>query len=128
MSKFTDAVGCKFGKPEDREKDLREAFKVWRKAKESKSIVGLQVFDKDGSGTLSTDELREIMTGKGKMRLTDQEVDEMIGEVDRCGQNVFLTRKRETMDAQLANCPQTQWQRQRPMTTTLTAAMILIAG
>ena len=93
LSKFTDAVGCKFGKPEDREKDLREAFKVWRKAKESKSIVALQVFDKDGSGTLSTDELREIMTGKGKMRLTDQEVDEMIGEVDRCGQNVFLTRK-----------------------------------
>ena len=42
------------------------------------------MFDKDGSGTLSADELREIMTGKGKMRLTHQEVDEMISEVDRC--------------------------------------------
>ena len=44
----------------------------------------IQVFDKDGSGTLSTEELRSIMTGKGKMRLTDEEVDEMISEVDRC--------------------------------------------
>ena len=44
----------------------------------------IQVFDKDGSGTLSTEELREIMTGKGKMRLTDEEVNEMISEVDRC--------------------------------------------
>ena len=47
----------------------------------------LQVFDKDGSGTLSAEELREIMTEKGRMRLTHQEVDEMIGEVDRC-QNI----------------------------------------
>jgi len=68
MSKLTNAVGCKFGGPEEREKGLKEAFKV---------------FDKDGSGTLSADELREIMTEKGKMRLTHQEVDEMISEVDR---------------------------------------------
>ena len=33
----------------------------------------MQVFDKDGSGTLSTEELREIMTKKGKMRLSDDE-------------------------------------------------------
>ena len=33
----------------------------------------LQVFDKDGSGTLSTEELREIMTKKGKMRSNDEE-------------------------------------------------------
>ena len=52
----------------------------------------MKVFDKDGSGTLSTDELREIMTEKGQMRLTHEEVDEMISEVDRC-QNIcnFLT-------------------------------------
>ena len=43
----------------------------------------IQVFDKDGSGTLSTEELREIMTEKGQMRLTHEEVDEMISEVDR---------------------------------------------
>ena len=47
----------------------------------------MQVFDKDGSGTLSTEELREIMTEKGQMRLTHEEVDEMISEVDRC-QNI----------------------------------------
>ena len=35
----------------------------------------MQVFDKDGSGTLSTEELREIMTKKGKMRLSDDEND-----------------------------------------------------
>lgn len=50
----------------------------------------MQVFDKDGSGTLSTEELREIMTEKGQMRLTHEEVDEMISEVDRC-QNISLT-------------------------------------
>ena len=47
----------------------------------------MQVFDKDGSGTLSTEELREIMTEKGQMRLTHEEVDEMISEVDRCQNN-----------------------------------------
>ena len=39
----------------------------------------MQVFDKDGSGTLSTEELREIMTKKGKMRLSvDEDITTMI--------------------------------------------------
>ena len=66
---------------------------------EPKSDFLMQVFDKDGSGTLSTDELREIMTEKGQMRLTHEEVDEMISEVDRC-QNTshFLSQPTATME------------------------------
>ena len=100
MSKLASAVGCKFGGPEEREKGLAEAFKVcweasiWPQNTQSVDLQVtlwlIQVFDKDGSGTLSTEELREIMTEKGQMRLTHEEVDEMISEVDRC-QNISLT-------------------------------------
>ena len=51
------------------------------------------MFDKDSSGLLSTGELRDILTGggeewtchpgRGRMRLTREEVEEMVAEVDR---------------------------------------------
>ena len=41
-----------------------------------------QLFDKDGSGKISPSELRFVLTGTGKMKLTDEEVDEIIAEVD----------------------------------------------
>ncbi|XP_060577950.1 calmodulin-A-like isoform X2 [Ruditapes philippinarum] len=48
---------------------IREAFKV---------------FDKDGKGYLTADELRHIMTNLGE-RLPDEEVDEMLSIVDADG-------------------------------------------
>ncbi|KAJ1645557.1 hypothetical protein LPJ64_002847 [Coemansia asiatica] len=51
------------------EEELREAFKV---------------FDKNGDGFISADELRQVMTSLGE-RLTDAEVDEMIKEADADG-------------------------------------------
>jgi calmodulin len=40
------------------------------------------VFDKDGSGTISADELRQVMKSLGE-DLTDREIDEMIAEADK---------------------------------------------
>ena len=48
------------------EEELREAFKV---------------FDKDGNGVISADELRHVMTNLGE-KLTDEEITEMIKEAD----------------------------------------------
>ena len=50
-------------------------------------IFLLQVFDKDGSGTISNAELRKIMTTYGET-LTDEEVDEMIKDADTDGDGV----------------------------------------
>lgn len=44
-------------------------------------LTRLQVFDKDGNGFISAQELRHIMTNLGE-KLTDEEVDEMIREAD----------------------------------------------
>ncbi|VDI01081.1 Hypothetical predicted protein, partial [Mytilus galloprovincialis] len=49
--------------------EIREAFKV---------------FDKDGDGFISVEELREIMGNMGE-KMTEEEVDEMIQEVDMDG-------------------------------------------
>jgi len=68
FSDFIDVVGKKFVDDDDKEKTLREAFKV---------------FDKDSNGFLTADELRDIMTNKGKMKLSNDEVEEMIAEVDK---------------------------------------------
>ena len=53
-------------KDTDTEDDIREAFRV---------------FDKDGNGFISVQELRHVMTNLGE-KLTDDEVDEMIREAD----------------------------------------------
>mmetsp|Transcript_4974 Transcript_4974/g.8534 ORF Transcript_4974/g.8534 Transcript_4974/m.8534 type:complete len:150 (-) Transcript_4974:543-992(-) len=44
-------------------------------------LDAFRVFDKDGNGTITTMELRHIMTNLGE-KLTDEEVDEMIREAD----------------------------------------------
>ena len=54
---------------EHMESDIREAFKI---------------FDRDGNGTISSAELRHVMTNLGE-KLTDDEVDEMLREADRDG-------------------------------------------
>ncbi len=56
-------------KDTDSEEEIREAFKV---------------FDKDGNGFISANELRHVMTNLGE-KLTDEEVDEMIREADLDG-------------------------------------------
>ena len=53
-------------KDTDTEEELIEAFKV---------------FDRDGNSFISAVELRHVMTNLGE-KLTDEEVDEMIREVD----------------------------------------------
>ena len=58
---------------ENFEKETREAFKV---------------FDKDGSGTISTDELRQVMKSLGE-NLTEDEIEEMVREADSDGNGVI---------------------------------------
>ena len=53
-------------KDDDTKEELLEAFKV---------------FDRDGSGTISSEELRHVMTNLGE-KLTEKEVDEMLKEAD----------------------------------------------
>ena len=42
----------------------------------------LKMFDRDGSGKISSSELRHVLTKTGRMKLTEEEVTEMIAEVD----------------------------------------------
>lgn len=51
-------------------------------------IAAFRVFDKEGNGTLSTKELRHIMTTIGD-KLTDEEVDQMIEEADIDGDGII---------------------------------------
>ena len=53
----------------DFEQELRAAFRV---------------FDRDGSGTISADELRQVMKSLGE-NLTEDEIDEMLKEADSNG-------------------------------------------
>lgn len=59
-----------------------------RKMKNSDSkqevLEAFKVFDKDGSGKISAEELRQVMTSLGE-KLTDKEVDEMMKEADTNG-------------------------------------------
>ncbi|XP_066279452.1 calmodulin-A-like isoform X1 [Branchiostoma lanceolatum] len=55
--------------PEDEEDELREAFKL---------------FDKEGNGYITSSDLRQVLNCLGQ-DLTEEEVDDMIGEVDQDG-------------------------------------------
>ena len=65
FKEFLDLFAKKMKDP-DTEEDLIEAFKI---------------FDKDGNGVISANELRHVMTTLGE-RLTEEEADEMIREAD----------------------------------------------
>jgi calmodulin len=54
---------------DDPDRELKDAFKV---------------FDTDGSGSISKSELKQLMKNLGQ-RLTDEELDAMMGEVDTDG-------------------------------------------
>ncbi|SPQ24314.1 5ef4de72-1994-4316-857a-dca6952267fa [Thermothielavioides terrestris] len=51
---------------------------------EQELLNAFRVFDKDGSGTISSDELRNVLKSLGE-NLTDQELDEMLQLADRNG-------------------------------------------
>ena len=42
-----------------------------------------KVFDTDGNGKISPEELRVVLTQLGRMKMTDEEVDEIIESVDQ---------------------------------------------
>lgn len=44
----------------------------------------MQVFDKDGSGTISRDEIHQVMLSLGE-RLTEEEINEMLEVADKDG-------------------------------------------
>jgi calmodulin len=51
---------------------------------EHETRMAFQVFDRDGSGTISSEELRMVMKQLGE-NLTDLEIDEMMREADKDG-------------------------------------------
>ncbi|KAL2157282.1 hypothetical protein VTH06DRAFT_6220 [Thermothelomyces fergusii] len=67
------ALMSQSGKETDKEQELLKAFAV---------------FDKDKNGTISSDELRNVLKSLGE-KLTDEEVDEMIKIADRNGDGVI---------------------------------------
>ena len=65
FSEFLEMMAKK-GKTRDMEEEIKEAFRV---------------FDKDGNGFISKDELKHVMQSLGE-NLTSEEVEEMIREAD----------------------------------------------
>jgi Ca2+-binding EF-hand superfamily protein len=48
---------------------------------EEEMLEAFQIFDADGNGNISADELRQIMANLGE-KLTDEEVEDMVKEAD----------------------------------------------
>lgn len=65
------------------------ARKIKTKDSEAEIVEAFKVFDKDGSGKISADELRQVMHNLGE-KLSDKEVEEMIKEADTNGDGVSL--------------------------------------
>lgn len=63
------------------------ARKMKTQDSEAEIIEAFKVFDKDNSGKISADELRQVMNNLGE-RLSDAEVEEMIREADTNGDGV----------------------------------------
>ena len=67
------------------EESLRNAFKVlldyWKLRNHNYDRI-LKVFDADNSGCLSVEEVSDIMTNKGAMKLSPEELQEMLAKVD----------------------------------------------
>jgi len=66
---LTFSIRSRKVKSSDTDSELREAFRI---------------FDKDGSGTINADELRQVMKALGE-DLNEAEIDEMIREADKDG-------------------------------------------
>ncbi|KAI0559406.1 calmodulin [Gracilaria domingensis] len=63
------------------------ARKMKTKDSEAEIVEAFKVFDKDGSGKISAEELRQVMSNLGE-QLSDAEVEEMIREADTNGDGV----------------------------------------
>lgn len=63
------------------------ARKIKTKDSDAEILEAFKVFDKDGSGKISADELRLVMHNLGE-KLSDQEVEDMIREADTNGDGV----------------------------------------
>merc|ERR1711874_5280 len=70
--------------------EFKEFVRVMAKKAENAKIMekeeefrkAFEMFDRDGSGKISSAELRHVLTKTGRMKLTEEEVTEMIAEVD----------------------------------------------
>jgi len=74
---------------------------------EQELVNAFKVFDKDGSGTISTDELRNVLKSLGE-NLTDAELDDMIKLADKNGDgHIDCTSFAPIQDPRLTNllCP-----------------------
>merc|ERR1712228_981995 len=58
-----------------------EQEKIKRKEKEFREAF--QMFDEDGSGKVSAEELREVLTNTGQLNLSQEKVEQMILQVDQ---------------------------------------------
>jgi Ca2+-binding EF-hand superfamily protein len=95
------------GKSHDPEQELRDAFAVRHglispNPEETLTKECIQVFDRDGTGTISREELRHVMKSIGE-QLTEAEIDEMIKLADKDGDGAidcaleFLSLKRDVL-------------------------------
>ena len=68
----------------EKQKEFEDAFRVniWLDMFHIPSSCARQLFDRDGSGQISPAELRYVLTGAGSMRLTEEEVAELVAAVD----------------------------------------------
>lgn len=73
FSEFLAMMKRKYKQMEDTQESVKEAFKM---------------FDKDGDGFITADELKYVMTNLGE-KLTEQEADEMLREADTNGDGVI---------------------------------------
>lgn len=65
---------------------------------EEELLNAFKVFDKDGSGTISSDELRNVLKSLGE-NLTDDEVEEMVKLADRNGDGHIDCKPRYALTA-----------------------------
>ena len=75
---------------------------------QEKLHAAFKMFDKDGSGIISADEIREVLCFGGSNALTVEAVDAIIKQVDENGDGEIQFEEFVTMMTSLSNAPTTQ--------------------
>lgn len=75
---------------------------------QEKLHAAFKMFDKDGSGIISADEIREVLCFGGSNALTVEAVDAIIKQVDENGDGEIQFEEFVTMMTSLSNGPTTQ--------------------